>query len=83
MKKYIKGLYARHFYYNTWNFVVYSNPGELKTRLSAFPISTMAGSYCDNGQNYKNLNALIKSLGMYLLWLTLLISVFKFEKIFN
>jgi hypothetical protein len=44
------------------NFVIYPNDGYYQSKLSAFSISQIAGAYCDDGQNYKNLKQLIRGL---------------------
>lgn len=51
-------------YNDTVNFVIKPvDSRNIQSKLTAFSISQIAGAYCDDGQNYKNLIALVKSLG--------------------
>ncbi len=52
---------AKGTYIDTVNLLI--GPEKVKpTRLRAFSISQIGGAYCDEGQNYKNIVALVKSL---------------------
>ena len=49
-------------YNDTVNFNI-KQINSTKSKLTAFSISRIAGAYCDDGQNYKNIVTLVKSLG--------------------
>ncbi|XP_078588805.1 uncharacterized protein LOC144869408 [Branchiostoma floridae x Branchiostoma japonicum] len=57
-----------YHYNDTLNFVLTDDMKPsihpLDTTLHAFSISQIAGAYCDDGQNYKNLVGLIKGLNV-------------------
>ncbi|XP_078588804.1 uncharacterized protein LOC144869407 isoform X2 [Branchiostoma floridae x Branchiostoma japonicum] len=57
-----------HRYNDTLNFVLTDDMKPsihpLGTTLHAFSISQIAGAYCDDGQNYKNLVGFVKGLNM-------------------
>ncbi|XP_078589020.1 uncharacterized protein LOC144869522 [Branchiostoma floridae x Branchiostoma japonicum] len=57
-----------HHYNDTLNFVLVDDMKPsihpLGTTLHAFSISQIAGAYCDDGQNYKNLVGFVKGLNM-------------------
>ena len=55
----------RHIYNDTLNFLIYA-PDPAKpsaSRMRVFSISQIGGAYCDDGQNFKNIVVLLKSLG--------------------
>ncbi|CAH1258728.1 Hypp2059 [Branchiostoma lanceolatum] len=57
-----------HHYNDTLNFVLKDSMKPsikpLGATLDAFSISQIAGAYCDDGQNYKNLVGFVKGLNM-------------------
>ncbi|CAF0771630.1 unnamed protein product [Brachionus calyciflorus] len=53
-------------YQDTLNFAIFPETSQkfFQSRMTAFSISQIGGAYCDEGQNYKNLIYLIKSLNI-------------------
>jgi hypothetical protein len=55
----------KRIYNDTLNFLIYAPKPDLPnaSRMQVHSISQIGGAYCDDGQNYKNIAVLLKSLG--------------------
>jgi len=55
----------KRIYNDTLNFLIYApKPDQPNaSRMQVHSMSQIGGAYCDEGQNYKNIGVLLKSLG--------------------